>query len=134
MRSRFAHILSEAPSEIIRRTRAGIPVAAIHEVAIILEISDHRLCKALRIRRPKLNQGKSPAGILTIDGGDRLLRVLKVFERASDVLGGQDSGRQWLCRAVRSLGGVQPLSLLDTGVGYRCVMDALGRIEHGFAA
>jgi putative toxin-antitoxin system antitoxin component (TIGR02293 family) len=134
MRSSIAHVLSDAPVAIIRRTRLGFPATAIRDVSDVLGISKRQLCDALRIRRRTTNIGRSSEKALTIDEGDRLLRVLRVLERASDVLGSKTSGRQWLCTEIRSLGGVQPLSLLDTGVGYSWVMDTLGRIEHGIAA
>jgi putative toxin-antitoxin system antitoxin component (TIGR02293 family) len=77
---------------------------------------------------------KDSQTLLTSDESDRLLRVLKTLNRAAGVLGSQDSGRTWLCSQVRSLGGVRPLDLLDTGTGYCLVMDTLGRIEQGIAA
>lgn len=134
MSSKIAQILDEAPSDAIRRTRRGFPVAAIHEVAVVLDISEQKLCDALRIRKPRMARTQSSDRQLTAEESDKLLRVLKALTRATNVLADEDSSRQWLCRAVRSLGGVKPLSLLDTGAGYSLVMDTLGRIEHGIAA
>jgi putative toxin-antitoxin system antitoxin component (TIGR02293 family) len=134
MKSNITQILDEAPSDVIRRTRRGFPVAAIHEVAVVLDISEQKLCDALRIRKRRTVRNRSLGGRLTADESDTLLRVLKALTRATNVLADEESSRQWLCRDVRSLGGVEPLSLLDTGVGYSFVMDTLGRIEHGIVA
>jgi putative toxin-antitoxin system antitoxin component (TIGR02293 family) len=133
MRSSFAHVLSAVPIGIIQRTRPGFPAMAIREVANLPGVSKSQLCDAQRIRR-RTNIGKSCEKALTIDEGDRFLRMLRVLARASDLLGSKMSGRQWLCTEIRSMGGVQPLGLLDTGVGYAWVMDTVGRIEHGIAA
>ena len=45
-----------------------------------------------------------------------------------------EAAKAWLQREIRSLGGVTPLSLLDTDPGVDMVMDTLGRIEQGIAA
>lgn len=65
---------------------------------------------------------------------DTRLALRKARERAAEVLGSEDLAQQWLHREIRSLGGVQPVSLLDTEEGFDLVMDTLGRIESGIAA
>jgi putative toxin-antitoxin system antitoxin component (TIGR02293 family) len=50
------------------------------------------------------------------------------------VLGGVQAARRWLARHNRSLGGVSPISLLDTDIGCRQVEEALARINHGIYA
>lgn len=134
MRSSITRIVLDAPSSVIQRTRLGFPVAAIHDVAIVLGITERQLCDALRIRRRTTVTHTPSKKVLTVDESDRLLRVLKALDRAADVFGSQDSGRRWLRVEVRSLGDAQPLGLLDTGAGYTWVMDTLGRIEHGIVA
>lgn len=134
MSSGITRIVFEDPSDIIQRTRHGFPVDALHDVASVLGISARQLCDALRVRRRIAPLRKGSPTLLTSDESDRLLRVLKTLNRAAGVLGNQDSGRRWLCSQVRSLGGVRPLDLLDTGTGYFLVMDTLGRIEQGIAA
>lgn len=47
-----------------------------------------------------------------------------VFEDTEVALG-------WIQSSNSSLGGVTPLSLLDTEMGADVVLDTLGRIEHG---
>lgn len=62
---------------------------------------------------------------------DRIYRVEKVLSRAQQVLEDANAVKTWLNHANRSLGGVTPLSLLDTEAGYELVLDTLGRIEYG---
>ena len=50
-----------------------------------------------------------------------------VFEDAQAAL-------NWMQSPNASLGGVTPLSLLDTEIGADSVLDTLGRIEHGVFA
>jgi putative toxin-antitoxin system antitoxin component (TIGR02293 family) len=134
MNSDVTRILFEGPREIIQRTRQGFPVVALHDAASVLGTSAWQLCDALRIRKRMALLRKDSLTLLTSDESDRLLRVLKTLNRSVEVLGDKDSGRCWLCSKVRSLGGVRPLDLLDTGSGYCLVMDTLGRIEQGISA
>ena len=60
---------------------------------------------------------------------DRTLRIARLFARAEDVFEDRAKARAWLQRPNRALGGVTPLSLLDTELGAREVETTLGRIE-----
>lgn len=51
--------------------------------------------------------------------------------RAKEVLGSIEAAERWLNELQPTLGGVTPLSLLDTEEGARMVYNILGRIEHG---
>lgn len=62
---------------------------------------------------------------------DRLYRLAYVTHVASATLGGVSPARVWLSRANRALGGLTPLSLLDTDIGCRQVEDVLARVSHG---
>jgi uncharacterized protein (DUF2384 family) len=53
---------------------------------------------------------------------------------ASASLGGVEVARRWLARDNRSLGGVAPMSLLDTDIGCRQVEEALVRLNFGMYA
>ena len=62
---------------------------------------------------------------------DRLLRFVSVMRMAEDVFDGPDASRLWLHAENRALGGVTPVSLLDTDAGTRQVETVLGRLKHG---
>lgn len=58
----------------------------------------------------------------------------RVTKRAQEVFGGEKSAKKWLATPIRALGGVTPLSLLESEHGFKVVMDALGRNEAGVVA
>jgi putative toxin-antitoxin system antitoxin component (TIGR02293 family) len=62
---------------------------------------------------------------------DRLYRVAYIAYVAAATLGGLEPSRTWLSRPNRGLGGVSPLSLLDTDIGCRQVEELLARLNHG---
>jgi putative toxin-antitoxin system antitoxin component (TIGR02293 family) len=63
---------------------------------------------------------------------DRLARVRRILDLASDVLGEQDKGALWLTSKNRALGGEVPLRMLDTDLGTLQVQQELHQIEFGF--
>lgn len=61
-------------------------------------------------------------------------RVIDCFGRAVEVLEDEDAAKKWLKTENRSIGGVTPLSIINTKAGYQLVLDTLSRIEHGVVA
>jgi putative toxin-antitoxin system antitoxin component (TIGR02293 family) len=53
------------------------------------------------------------------------------LERATTILGSQQSAEEWLNRTCRHLGGNVPLELLANPLGFDAVMQYLDRIEFG---
>lgn len=55
----------------------------------------------------------------------------RVTDRAVEVFGDMDRAVIWLNTPNHALNGQTPLSLLNTDIGTKTVMDILGRIEYG---
>ena len=70
-------------------------------------------------------------GVLSTEESAKLLRLARTLRRASEVFEDVAAALDWLKSPNRALGGVTPLSLLDTELGAENVLDVLGRIEHG---
>ena len=71
---------------------------------------------------------------LTSAEGWAVLRTAKALAKAEEVLEDRDMAAKWFKREIRSLGGVTPISLMDTDSGFELVMKTLGKIEHGIVA
>ena len=69
--------------------------------------------------------------ILTPNESDRLYRLARVVVRAGDVFDHRANGLAWLRSPNAALGGLTPMSMLDTDIGTEIVKDLLGRIEYG---
>ena len=54
-----------------------------------------------------------------------------VLKRATEVFGSNEKAMLWLASANLVLGGVIPMSLINSEDGIQEVMDTLGRIEQG---
>jgi len=64
----------------------------------------------------------------------QVVRLAHVVECAEDVFESTEVALNWLQAPNGALGGVSPLSRLDTEIGAERVLDTLGRIAHGVFA
>ena len=68
---------------------------------------------------------------LSANQSEALLDALRVFYRASTVLGGLDAAHEWLETPLPAMGAQRPLDFCDTFSGRRLVQQAIAKIEHG---
>jgi putative toxin-antitoxin system antitoxin component (TIGR02293 family) len=73
-------------------------------------------------------------GYLKPDEADRLLRIGRIFEEATRVLGDERRAAGWLSDPNPMFHDAPPLSFLDSDGGTQAVMDELGRIDYGLFA
>ena len=91
------------------------------------------LAEALAIPERTLARRKRE-GQLSPEESAKLVRLARTVERAEEVFEDAAAALAWLRQDNAALGGVTPLSLLDTDLGADAVLDTLGRIEHGVFA
>lgn len=127
----LAFLDEEDTQSVVDELRKGLKAQAINDLSQSLAVTKEGLYSALGVKRSTVEQRIAKKETLNSAEGDAVYRAARVFKRAVEVLEDQESGKAWLCRRIRSLGGVTPLSLLDTQAGYELVMQTLGRIEQG---
>lgn len=116
--------------DFVAAVRSGLPYASLEALTRTLgrEVGDVSAVVGISARtlaRRKHERLLSPAE------SDRLYRIAYITHVASATLGGLEPSRLWLSRPNRALGGLTPLSLLDTDIGCRQVEDVLARLSHG---
>ena len=119
--------------EWIPLLRQGLPSASIDAAIRLTRITQTDLAPALNIPERTLVRRKRE-GTLSPEESAKLVRFARVVERAETVFEDADAALSWLQSTNAALGGVTPLSLLDTEIGADSVLDTLGRIEHGVFA
>ena len=72
-------------------------------------------------------------GSLSRDKSDRVFRAARAYHMAMETLGTPDKARRWLSKPNTALGGVAPMTLLDTETGKRQVENVLGHVASGDA-
>lgn len=119
--------------ELLRLVRQGLPFACLDRLAQVLALELGGLAELLQISTRTLARRRQSGQLSSVES-DRAARVARLWSHALRVFGGQERALAWLKRENMALGGVVPLSLLDTDLGVSQVDDSLTRIEHGVFA
>ena len=124
--------LSET-GDLLRAVRDGLPYASLEALTRSLGLELSAVGAVVGIPGRTLARRKHERQLSPVES-DRLYRLAYVTHVASAVLGGVEAARRWLGRSNRSLGGVEPMSLLDTDIGCRQVEEVLVRLNYGLYA
>jgi putative toxin-antitoxin system antitoxin component (TIGR02293 family) len=117
--------------QAVKIVESGLPVAAVSRLHKTSGLTMERIKQVARISEGSFARRKE-TGRLSPEESERLLRVSRVFERATALHeGDQAEARQWLETPIPALGDQRPLDLAQTEPGAREVEDLIGRIEHG---
>lgn len=114
---------------LVERVRQGVPWADFAAAMEKLGLTQREA--ALILHLPERTLARRRTGRLDQQEGERFLRLLRLWCRSVEVLGTEEKAWRWLERPNRALGGVIPISLLDTDFGTQAAEDVLGRIEYG---
>ncbi len=117
-------------SELVETVRAGVPYKALESVRQAAGLSREEASTLLGIP-PRTLARRRKEGRLTVEESDRVYRLAHLMARALEVFADQGKVLRWLRKPNRALGGVVPLSRLDTDAGTREIEGILGRLEHG---
>ncbi|MBP1625944.1 MAG: hypothetical protein H6Q00_419 [Holophagaceae bacterium] len=117
--------------QLIKRLREGLPLSELSLLIRKVNMPQEEVSAALHIPSRTLVRRKEASGRLTIGEGERVFRFARILNLASGTFGSIEKAKVWMQKENRALGGITPMSLLDTGIGALAVQDVLGRIEHG---
>jgi putative toxin-antitoxin system antitoxin component, TIGR02293 family len=118
------------PAELIRQIQKGLRFSELETLQNSLHMPFEQLAAKLAISRSTLQRRKA-AGRLSPDESDKVMRLSRLLEHATDVFGDIEKARAWLKFPQRGLGGAVPLDYAETEVGAREVDNLLGRIDYG---
>jgi putative toxin-antitoxin system antitoxin component (TIGR02293 family) len=117
------------PTELIRKIQKGLRFSELETLQNSIDLPFEQLAAKLAISRSTLQRRKA-AGRLSPDESDKVMRLSRLLEHATNVFGDIQRARAWLKFPQRGLGGAIPLDYAETEVGAREVDDLLGRIEY----
>lgn len=108
----------------------GIPFKYFENLKILLKTqNDHELCTIIGINPRTLSRRKL-ANRFDKGESDRILRVLKIFDLAVQILETKDNAVNWLKAPQFALGNLLPIELLNTELGSHEVEDLLYQIKY----
>src|SRR6058998_2486078 len=117
------------PTELIRQIQKGLRFSELETLQNSIDLPFEQLAAKLAISRSTLQRRKA-AGRLSPDESDKVMRLSRLLEHATNVFGDIERARAWLKFPQRGLGGAIPLDYAETEVGAREVDNLLGRIEY----
>lgn len=124
--------ISEA-AQFVSAVRNGLPFASFEALSTFLGTDAGSLGGVLGIAPRTLARRKVEKQLSPIES-DRLYRIAYILHLAASTLGSVEKARAWLQRKNRALGGLSPLSLVDTEIGERKVEEVLLQLSHGIYA
>jgi putative toxin-antitoxin system antitoxin component (TIGR02293 family) len=116
--------------ELREAIRRGFPPSVVEELMRASGLTLKELADALDLS-PRSLQRRRRSGRLAHFESDRLYRLARIVAIASEYLGDHERAMRWLKRPNRALGGLAPVSAIDTELGARQVENVLGRIAYG---
>jgi putative toxin-antitoxin system antitoxin component (TIGR02293 family) len=121
----------ETELDFIPMIRKGFPFSVFTSLRDRAKLSEEMIYSSLRIAKRTAARRKQQASRLKPSESELLLRLARVLAAATEVLGSEEKARKWLVSENRALGGAVPIKLVDTGIGFREIMNVLNRIDYG---
>ena len=122
-----------SPETAIEAIREGLPAEAFDWLKTELGLSAAELAAVVHTSRRTITRRKNE-GHLKPGESERVLRLIRIYQRAAAVLGSRQEARAWMQEPNSALGDASPLRFADTEPGARRVEQLLGQIEHGVFA
>ncbi|HLH35822.1 MAG TPA: antitoxin Xre/MbcA/ParS toxin-binding domain-containing protein [Alloacidobacterium sp.] len=110
--------------------REGFPHSTVESFLASSGLSLQEIASSLDLSLRSLQRRRHEKRLARYES-DRLYRLARLVALAEYFLGDHDIAIQWLRRPNHALGGVAPLSIIDTELGARQVENVLGRIGYG---
>ena len=114
-----------------KHVRAGFAADRVEDVVRQANLPMKDVLALIDLSQRTYERRQSDGKHLTSAQSDRLLRVARVFAKATHVLGTKEKASRFMQKPNRALGGETPLSHIDSELGDDAVLEVLGRIEHG---
>lgn len=110
----------------------GLRASVFLKLAATLGMSAPALAGTLGLsERTMRERTRKTSNMLTADEAERSFRAFRVFKRAIEVLGTEETARAWLVTPQRGLSERRPVDLLARDVGAEEVLNLLGAIHEG---
>jgi len=117
-------------AHIVEEIRKGFRFTAFERLCREMRLSIYEVAEIASIARRTLARRKREGRLRALES-EKVFRIAFLFDRAVEVLGGEEHARQWITSPSMSLRGQTPFRHAETEVGAREVEDLLGRLEHG---
>jgi len=118
-------------ADFIPLIRAGFSFRSLDKLIQHLGLKLDQALQALQINQRTMRRRRTAASRLTREESEKIYRLARLTALAEEVFEDRSQAQIWLTSAIPGLGGVAPLSLLDTDEGARQSEQELLRLAWG---
>jgi putative toxin-antitoxin system antitoxin component (TIGR02293 family) len=126
----FLKVAQGSAAKQISFIHAGIRPTLFTKMAKHIGMPQKRLAQTLKLNERTLRNRHAHQRLNRAES-EKSLRVARVYAKAIDALGSDESARKWIVSPIKSLGNRQPIDFLETDVGTQEVLNVLNAIEWG---
>lgn len=127
-------VAHETPlAEKIDLIRGGVAARVVDDMVEYLGVSKQVIFQVLHTPESTAHKLIKDKRRLSAAASERVVRVADITRIAEETFGGQDAAAHWLTSPNLALGGVTPLSMLDTEPGASEIRRILSSINYGGA-
>jgi putative toxin-antitoxin system antitoxin component (TIGR02293 family) len=119
--------------QAVRRVGEGLATGTLDVVRESFDLTYNELSDMVQISPRTLARRRTQTR-LRPDESERVYRLLKLKDLASDVLGDDDEARAWFREPNHALAEIAPLDLANTEPGVAIVVRLLNQIQHGIVS
>ena len=119
---------------LIKKSREGMKYSSFYKIQKEFLLKSSEWGKILHLSERTLQRYKKEKIDFAPLYSERIIEIQLLFNKGIDVFGDKDNFYNWLNSKNIVLGGIFPISLLDTTFGILLLRDQLTRIEHGILA
>lgn len=120
--------------DTISQIENGLPISSFDGFRIKIDLSESALSDTMAISKRTLTRRKHEGRLSSLES-ERLIRFARLFDKATEVFGGDEAvAAKWFKQPARALGEKTPLKIAETEIGAQEVKALLVRIEHGVFA
>lgn len=120
--------------KLISTTREGIDYEVFDRLALNFPLKSNDWSRILNVSERTMQRYKREKKRFDSIHTERLLLIMLLFNKGNEVFGSTSNFISWINSQNISLGGIEPISLLDNAFGINMVKDELTKIEHGILA
>jgi putative toxin-antitoxin system antitoxin component (TIGR02293 family) len=114
---------------LVSQVRRGLPTETVNAFIAYTRLDKAHVLGVMGISQRTLERKAEAA--LSPEQSDRLARIKRIYDFATEMIGDEERARGWLQEPNRALEGEVPLDLLDTDAGTQLVEALLIRISDG---
>jgi putative toxin-antitoxin system antitoxin component (TIGR02293 family) len=119
------------PFDIIQIASKGVNSNVVKNFRNYFDLPRESTAHLLNISEPTLYRWIKANKNLDRNSSVKLFEIADLFLHGTEVFGDKEAFFQWMNMPNKSIGGMQPMELVELPEGVSKVKDILGRIEYG---